>query len=245
MPPRKMSHPNSAQNNLDEKIDSWVRESANELRARDHQQYDGVLGYLPEWMPDNFHREFKEARNRLLDAGHNAKQMLDFISEEILRDREALRKPTKAVSYDGFLWPPSVRGDVRALARIQTAVRLRKEKGLGFLTGQAHANKVKKGEQYGKHQSRIAQNPRGKIEGAEGETINEMIGRLAKGRPDESAKELWVHFYSKLDEHSLNPHEEIQKGVIDYDFKSKRKTITFGTFAKVVSQYRTGRKKLP
>ena len=72
-----------------------------------------------------------------------------------------------------------------------------------------------------------------------------MIGRLANGRPDESAKDLWPHFYSKLDEHSLYPKENTQKGVIEYDFKSKQKTITFGTFEKVVSQYRTGRKKLP
>lgn len=246
MSPRKITHPNSAQNNLDENIDRWVRESANALRARDNHLYDGVLGCPPDWMSDNFHREYKGARNRLLDAGYDPEQIRYFMTEELRRDREAVRNPTKAISCDGFLWPPSVRGDVRALARIQTAARMKPEEGLAFLTDQTHANKVKKAEQYRRHQSRIAQNPRGKVEDAGGETINEMIGRLAERMGDESAKGLWPHFYSKLDDHSLNPKEDSQKWVIEYDFKkSKQKTITFGTFEKVVSQYRAGRKKLP
>jgi hypothetical protein len=245
MSPRKIPYANSAQSSLDEDIDRCVLESANTLRARDNHLYDGVLGYPPDWMPGNFRREFHEARNRLLDAGYNAKQVRDLMSREFRRDREAVRNSTNAVSYDGFLWPLSVRRDVRTLARLRTAVRLKREKGLAFLTDPTHANEVKKGEQYGRHQRGIAKNPRGKIEEAGGETINEIIGRLAKTMGDERAKDLWPHFYSKLDEHTLNPKEDKEKGVIEYDFKGRRKPITFGTFEKVVSQYRTGRKKLP
>ena len=246
MPSRKRTDSISAQNNFEENVDRWVHESASVLRGRDDQPYDGVLGTPPEWLPENFQREFKGARNRLLDAIiYTPNQVRDLVATEFRRDRKAIRNPTKAVSYDGFLWPLSVRRDVRTLASLCTAVRLGKEKGLAFLTDQSHANKVKKGEQYGRHQSRIAKNPRGKLEGDEGQTINEIIGRLAIGRPDESAKELWPHFYSELDGHTVNPKMDDQRGAISYDFNSKRKSITFGTFEKVVSRYRTGRQKLP
>lgn len=245
MPSRKTPDPISSQSNLDENIEKFVQESASDLYGRNNRPYDGVLGIPSGWIPENFQREFKEARNKLLDAGYKPNQVRDFISKEFRSNRKALRNPTKAVSYDGFLWPLTVWRDVRFLAHIRTADRLGPEKGLAFLTDPAHASKVKKGEQYGKHQSRVAKNPRGKIEEAEGKTINEMIGRLAKARPDESAKELWSHFHSELDGHTVNPKMDDQRGAISYDFNSKRKSITFGTFEKVVSRYRTGREKLP
>ncbi len=245
MPPKKKAAATPTQHAPEESLDIRVHECWDMLRARDQHLYDGVLGRLPTWIPENFHRMFSEARNRLLDEGHRPQEVQALMARERQRERTALRHPTKAISYDGFLWPPDVRRAIRTLIHLQTAVELEKDQGLAFLLDPSHANAVKKGEQYGQHQSRIAKQPRGKFDGSEGDTINELIGHLALRRPDESARELWPHFYSKLDDEELDPEESRDTTTITYDFNGRRKPLTFGTFQKVVSLFRTRKKKLP
>ena len=245
MSPRKKLAARSTQHTPNERMDLRVRECWDMLRAREQAPYDGVLGRLPAWIPENFHRMFSDARNRVLDEGYTPQYVQTVMSEERQRNDEALRLPTMAISYEYFPCPPDVRRAVRTLIHLQAAVELGKDQGLAFLLDPPHANAVKKGEQYGQHQSRIAKHPRGKFDGREGETINDLIGHLARRRPDESAKELWSHFHNTLDEEDLDPHEQRDTATMTYDFNGKRKSLTFGTFEKVVSQYRTGKKKLP
>jgi len=246
MPRRKVNQPQPVVDTRYDNLDEWVSESANVIRTRVTSRYDGVLGTPDSWIPENFQREFTTARNRLLDGGYTADQVRNLMAQEIRRYRIAVRNPLNPISYGGFPLPPPVRTDVLVLAHIKTAVRLGPEKGLAFLTDQSHADKVQMAERYRQDQSRKAKRPRGKLFEANGQTINEIIGRLAKGKPDDSAKELWPHFYSELDDYHLNPKEDDQKSVIEYDSNDGgRKTIAFGTFKKLVSQYRTGRKKLP
>lgn len=242
MAPRKTTHPKCAPRTLDEFTDA-VAESFKELRARAGQRYDGVLGSLPEWIPANFHREFEAARNRLLDAGYTAGRVRALMAQEARRYRRAIRHEHDPISYDGFLWPPAVRNDVLSLARLKTAVRLGKEKGLAFLTDQDHADKVMKGDRYGRHQSGNAKHPRGKLEEADGQTINEIIGHLVLANTGERAKELWNRFKGELEDLGLNPKEHTNEWVIGYDCNDKRKSLTFRRFENVVSQFRTGRKK--
>ncbi len=245
MSPRKKAAARSTQHTPNERMDIRVRECWDMLRAREQAPYDGVLGRLPTWIPENFHRMFSEARNRLLDEGHRPQDVQALMARERQRERTALRHPTKAISYDGVLWPPELRRTIRTLLHLQTTVELGKDNGLAFLLDPSHASTVKKGEQYGQHQSRIAKHPRGKFDGPDGDTINDLIGHLARRRPDESAKELWSHFYSKLDEEELDPEESLDSTIITYDFNGRRKPLTFGTFQKVVSLFRTRKKKLP
>ncbi|HYM88017.1 MAG TPA: hypothetical protein VES92_02785, partial [Nitrospiraceae bacterium] len=91
MPSGKKTDSTSAQKNFEENVDRWVQESASALRGRDDQPYDGVLGTPPEWFPENFQREFKGARNRLLDAiGYTPNQVRDLVATEFRRDRKAI-----------------------------------------------------------------------------------------------------------------------------------------------------------
>ena len=242
MPKNKASESTNPENDPYQWVDAAVADTHQTVLTRLSLKYDGVMGKPDEWVPQNFQLEFQNARNRLLDGGYTVEQVRDLMAKEMRRSRYAYCNPKNPVSYGGFVWPPEVRSDVLTLAHLKTAVRLGPEKGLAFLTDEAHAKKVNKGERYGKHQSRNAKRPRGKIWNG-GLTISQIIGRLAR-RQDERAKDLWGAFHGELDELGLNPQYS-SMGIIEYDTEAGRKSMTLGTFEKTISQYRTGKKKLP
>lgn len=105
-----------------------------------------------------------------------------------------------------------------------------------------------KSTKYSKHQSKIASKPRGKASD-DGRTISEIIGELAASNEhgEESSKELWLHFYSALNELGLHPKEEehpgdLKKSSYFYSFNGRLKSITFGQFSNVVSEARRKKK---
>jgi hypothetical protein len=53
---------------------------------------------------------------------------------------------------------------------------------------------------------------------------------------------LWNDFYGELDKLHLDPKEignvDQRKAVYEYDFDGKKKTISYGRFANIVSQIR-------
>jgi len=229
---------------IDDKIDAIVDALTRAENQLNGPAYDGVFGRLPEWIPANFHVDFRIIRERLLETYSHA-DLLDYIDE--MRGTGMLTETT----YSRPRTPFKIMRDVSILAHYQEAVRLGLDEGLALLTDKEHAGRVKKGDDYGDHQANIASNPRGKI-GDGGETNNQIIGQLALASEYEelSAKELWTHYFSVLnDDLQRNPKEskaadDWRNIVIEYDFKDGRKKITGGQFAKVVSDYRTG-KKLP
>ena len=93
-------------------------------------------------------------------------------------------------------------------------------------------------------QRRRAKKPRGKV-GPDEETLNQVIEALVS-RPEHrssSAPELWSHLFAELDRLLLDPEEAIhptdpRKSAYSYEFNSKRKTITYGRLATLVSEYR-------
>lgn len=107
-------------------------------------------------------------------------------------------------------------------------------------------------EDKSKTQSSNASQPRGKIisDDGDGETIGEIIGGLALSyeHQNDFAIEIWMPFFSELRHRHLNPKEvdhpiDQKKSYIEYDqANGKRKQITFGQFANIVSDYRTGKK---
>jgi len=221
--------------------------SQKAVEAQESALYDGVAGVLPDF-PESFQREFKEIRNRLSkDYSHD--ELLGYIeeAERIIQTKREV-DPNKSV-YIRFQIPPDIDRDIFTLTGFKEADRLYKEvsreTGLAFLTDPKHANLVKKGKSYGKHQSKIGSNPRGKVT-EDGKTLNELICNLATSseHSEETATELWPHLFSELESLGLNPEEkEVAHESKDlyywYTFKDKRKRITFGQFSNVVSKSRS------
>ena len=144
--------------------------------------------------------------------------------------------------------PDTVGDDLAITARYVCAAILGEKKGLPLLMGNEYAGRVVKGDDYGRHQAKIAGNPRGKV-GDDDKTITEIIGELATMREhrDYTAKEIWNPFISALKERELEPEEnetnsEWRKWTIYYDYKEGRKTITGGRFANVVYEARKHKK---
>lgn len=222
-------------------LDDAIDKAWREIQSLHQRPYDGVLGELPDWIPENFRREFVAVRGRLLET-YSHDDLLQFIAEV-----QVTLDPDLSTSYRP-LTPFYIMREVSILAQLQQAVRLGKGAGLALLTDPEHAGRVKKGEDYSLHQAGIARKPRGKIDNHK--TLSEFIGELALSieHKAESAKELWPHLYSELDTLGLNPKEfkhpnDLKKNCYCYDFNSGRKRITFGQFAKVISTNR--KRKLP
>lgn len=98
------------------------------------------------------------------------------------------------------------------------------------------------GADHSQAQSDRARKPRGKLSPDSGLTIADTVSRLSTEYPEETAKELWPHFYSELEQMHLYPQEhdadDLNKCTISYDRNDTRKQITFGRFANLVSQSR-------
>jgi hypothetical protein len=92
-------------------------------------------------------------------------------------------------------------------------------------------------------QRQRAKKPRGKVT-HEGITLDQVIEMLVC-KPEYrnfSAPELWPHLFSELEDLELDPTDinstDPKKSAYSYDFKSKRKAITYGRFANLISKYR-------
>ncbi|PTU29153.1 hypothetical protein CJD38_17550 [Stenotrophobium rhamnosiphilum] len=92
-------------------------------------------------------------------------------------------------------------------------------------------------------QSRRAKKLRGNV-GDNNMSISMIVETLCS-KPEhqtETAKQLWNHFISELDVHSLSPkehaNETTKKFWCNYDFKGREKSISFGQFANLTSKAR-------
>jgi hypothetical protein len=100
------------------------------------------------------------------------------------------------------------------------------------------------GINYKEAQRLRAKKPRSKVT-EDGRSIADIIKRLALGRDhrDETAKELWSHFFHELDEAKLRPneksHSEPKKSAYNYEPSDGGTTsMTYGRFANLVSKFR-------
>lgn len=93
---------------------------------------------------------------------------------------------------------------------------------------------AERGRQHSTQQSKRAKKPRSKL--------TDIIKQLTHQHPEETAKELWPHLNSAMDNEGLNPKaiEHFDKWKYEYDFGDGRKTITFGQFANIVSELKSG-----
>lgn len=222
-------------------------ETTERIKAWLAAPYDGSgalkfsgLGNPPTWFPD-FHQErCLEIQKRIYSdpnfTPRNSPAQLQFWME----CREWPHIDQVPIEY---------REAVAYLNMLLDAYLLGEFDGSKALNRPGLVEDAKKGEAFSQTQSARAKKPRGKIgEGGE-TTISNLIKTLATASEykDDTAKELWGHFYSRLDELHLDPKEtenpaEPAKGTIEYDAASgKRGKITFGRFANSVAENRKSR----
>ena len=143
------------------------------MRRRDSLPFDGIMGSLPNWVPDNFQRQFHTIRDRLL-AKYTHKQLLDILDKGIAEARN-LRGMLTGKSMDITTGPfefSEVKGvrEASFLVRMMDAVILGPEKGLALLTDPDHAKTLKIGANNRIRQTEKAKLHRGKV-GYDGDTL--------------------------------------------------------------------------
>jgi len=125
----------------DDKIDAIVDALTRAENQLTGPAYDGVFGRLPEWIPANFHVDFRIIRERLLETYSHA-DLLDYIDE--MRGTGMLTETT----YSRPRTPFKIMRDVSILAHYQEAVRLGQLAGLALLTDNEHAGQVIHGKKF-------------------------------------------------------------------------------------------------
>ncbi|GEM_PF-4183326 len=116
------------------------------LQWRSEQEYDGVLGTLPEWMPKNFHSEFSSIRTRLLNEGYSVSDLHLYIAEviEINNIAAANAESENPPTFHPYT-PSNIWGDITTLGCLQKAFQLGEEQGLISLIGEALAKSTMRG----------------------------------------------------------------------------------------------------
>lgn len=114
---------------------------------RRSRPYDGVLGVLPFPWPENFHRDFQGARDRLLNDGHSPEELRAFIAEVIDVQQRALENPDSSPEFNPAT-PFDIWQDVSVLAMLAAAINLGEDGGLAFLTDPLHARKASTGAKF-------------------------------------------------------------------------------------------------
>jgi len=101
-------------------------------------------------------------------------------------------------------------------------------------------------EKYRRTQAAIASNPRIAIND-DGQTIGEIIARLALSLDQLGdylpVDDLWDEFQGELDGLHLDPELSANDTVIEYDFKDKRRSMTFKRFQNAISETRGGKSR--
>jgi hypothetical protein len=94
---------------------------------------------------------------------------------------------------------------------------------------------------HSKTQTARAKKPRGKV--TEKKTVGEIIARLVRNNPDETAKELWQRFIDQLKADELQPDQsESGPMLVVFDGLQGQKEMAFSTFQNRVSNIKTKKK---
>lgn len=122
-------------------LDAALADVGDAMEQLNAPAYDGILGRLPEWIPANFHKEFRTIRARLLET-YSHTNLLDYIAE--MRSIGMLTETT----FSRPRTPFNIMADVSTLAHFQEAVRLGPVEGLALLTDNEHAGQVIHGKKF-------------------------------------------------------------------------------------------------
>jgi hypothetical protein len=113
-----------------------------------------------------------------------------------------------------------------------------------YVSAATMAPVVTMGLRHQEAQRQRAQRSRVKVT-EDGQTVRQVVEELAR-KPEhqqDSAPQLWRHFFAKLDQLGLDPSEvtcpDPAKTYYQYFYRDKRRKMTYGRFANLVSALRT------
>lgn len=215
----------------DDVLDNLMDADIKLLEWRDSQPYDGVLGQVDNWVPDEIKDEFRSIRNKLLDA-MNYKELVkvkiirqwidEFYKKEKLQEDGIYRR--------SIVIPPKFRRDVSYLALIQTANSLGEPDGLPMLVREM----ALMGRRKSISSSIIASKKRPK-KNYNGETLDSVITTLKRNHHNEKPSELWVHLKPVIEKWSdgdCKESGEKDSRTYYYGIDEERGAIAYGTFRK-------------
>lgn len=111
-------------------------------QQRNEQSYNGVLGRLPQWVPEWHQNQFEITRNNLLDNGVYGKPLSPHIVQGYIKIHTELGVTRDSTilnpgeETDGPQWiPPELLQDVGYLAHVQWCISLGEDQGLQELSG--------------------------------------------------------------------------------------------------------------
>lgn len=216
----------------------------------------GILesGNLPEWFSDEIREDALQRRRNLLRRhGMTLDTLREAVEEIIEVHREHFTDQNYAIYEHRSMTIRDGKPDITdpecaILARYLYAATLGEKDGLALLIGNDHAGRVKKSDDYSKHQATIAGNLRGKVgDNDSGTAFAEIIGKLASQRDHLGdfipAPDLWEPLFSKLQAVGANPklvrnNSEPRKQYYNYMTNGKTKSITQGRFENKISECR-------
>jgi hypothetical protein len=101
----------------------------DDIEHRDSLPFNGLMGAMPEWVPQPFKDEFRRTRNSLLN-NHSENQIIKWINEYKMMVNAPYGVSTPNISYE-----ISLQNQIERLFILSHAVQLGEIEGLRFLAG--------------------------------------------------------------------------------------------------------------
>ena len=123
--------------NLDEAALA-IQAMQDRIKDRSNLPYDGILGGLPEWVPDPVQSRFKEVRNRMIDILHySPKQAVEWLDRFVSMKTDNDRWFYPATYPNGIdLDPHYFLDTIGYLAHLRWTSTLNPERGIYMLSGE-------------------------------------------------------------------------------------------------------------
>lgn len=165
-----------------------MEQAMKDISWRSAQEYDGVLGTPPSWVPQNFQSEFSSIRNKLINSGHSVDD-LHFYIKEVTDINNISVANTESDDPPVFRprTPFDIWSEVTTLAFIQKAVQLGEEQGLILLIGEPTATAAIQGKKFTTGRKPNTGGP-----------IRKKIAALLAKNPSMKNPQLWEKVIQKL-----------------------------------------------
>ena len=213
-----------------ESIISYIREEKppwerEEFDRRLTQPYDGVIGKLDSWMPEQYQIEFLADRENLLNSGYS----VDFISGWVNKLYECFVNEADPGSV-----PTAIMKEIRKLALYKYCSSLGEERGLNYLLGKGSIDKLVSIQQSkrAKGKTGTVGEVREIVRLLNPEDLNDLLKQFAD---NDKIEDLYESTINTTRLHAIEIHEDEEK--VSYTNRAgKQKGVTFKTLSRYIKE---------